>query len=193
MRVFVLLVALGVTPFSPLAAAAASAVDPSPTDIQRRVRAVDARVREAIVLGMARSAAFREVMQRVEARDVIVYIQLDPEVRGRLAGRMRWVAATNGARYVRVSVNPELTGHFFVATLAHELEHVAEVGDAPSIVDEASLQTFYRGVGSERHARSGAWDTVAAQLTGDIVRKELATAGDVAAAPLVVSRAAGGQ
>src|SRR5262245_40989120 len=141
---------------------------------RRRIRTGDPRVRDALALGLARSASFRDLFNRVESRDVIVYIELDLQLRGRLAGRMRWVISTKTARYVRVSVNPELTGFHLVSTLAHELQHVTEVGDAPSVVDERSLSAFYRGVGTERRAGSDAWDTQAAQSAGEVVRKELA-------------------
>ena len=194
MRVFVLLVVLGVTHFSPvLATAPDSPASASPVsaswDEQRRIRTVDPRVKAAYTVGMGRSPAFREVVARVEARDVIVYIEMDPGIRGRLAGRMRWVAATKAARYVRVSLNPELSGPLLVATLAHELEHVAEVGDAVSIVDEATLRVFYRGAATERRARVDTWDTEAAQLTGETVRKQLAGEDTSAEARLVASRA----
>jgi hypothetical protein len=150
--------------------------NPAPSTIeQRRVRTHDARVRTALAKGMTRSAAFREVVRRVEANDVIVYIEMDPRLRGKLAGRMYWVVSTREARYVRVALNPELSGSHLIATLAHELQHVVEVGETPSVVDEPTLTTLYRGIGTERHAQSRAWDTEAAQVTGDVVRRELAS------------------
>jgi hypothetical protein len=162
-------------------------------NILRRVRTHEPRVREALATGAARSAAFREVLGHVESGDVIVYIELERQLRGKLAGRMRWVVSTKDARYVRVSLNPELSGGHFIATLAHELRHVAEVGDAPSVVDEATLTALYRGVGTERRSKSGAWDTEAAQVTGEVVRRELAdwTAGAAQPATEVASAAGG--
>ena len=146
-------------------------VDPSR---QRRVRTQDPRIRQALTDGAARSAAFRDVLGRVESRDVIVYVEMQLDLRGRLAGTMRWVAATREARYVRVALNPELSGNMLIATLGHELEHVAEVGETPSVVDEPTLASLYRDVGTEVRVGSGAWDTEAAQLTGEAVRRELA-------------------
>jgi hypothetical protein len=175
MRAFALLVLVLIGDPSSLFAADEQPATTSPAaNVQRRIRAEDPRVRDALAAGLARSASFRELFNRVESRDVIVYIELDPLLRGRLAGRMRWVVSTRNARYVRVSVNPELTGFNLVSTLAHELQHVTEVGDAPSVVDEPSLSALYRGVGTERRAGSGAWDTEAAQSAGEVVRKELA-------------------
>ena len=187
MQVFVLLVLTGVT----LSSAAAEPLAPTSTIFnQRRVRTQDSRIQRALAAGAARSAAFRDVLSRVEARDVIVYIEVEPQLRGRLAGRMRWVASTKEARYVRVSINPELSSVHFIATLAHELQHVAEVGEAPSVINEPTLTAFYRGVGSERRVDSGAWDTEAAQATGDVVRKEVAASyGTGDQEPIVVGQA----
>jgi hypothetical protein len=198
MRLSVLLVlALAATPSIALAAVEPPTSPWSPGDIMRRIRSEDPRVRDAFAFGVARSASFRDLVRRVEARDVIVYIEMDQQLRGRLAGRMRWVISTKAARYVRVSINPELTGFHFVATLAHELQHVVEVGDAPTVIDEPSLSAFYRHVGSERRARSEAWDTDAAKLAGEVVRKELiGSNGDASRATpseRLISRSSAGQ
>jgi hypothetical protein len=198
MRVYVLLTLIVTgTTFSPTAAA--QGLDPTETitksvEDYRRVRTHDPRLREALAQGAARSAAFREVLHRVETGDVIVYIEMQMSLRGRLAGQMRWVAATAQARYVRVAINPQLSGPQLVATLAHELQHVAEIASAPSVVNERTLSAFYRGVGKERRADSDAWDTEAAQLTGEVVRRELAAHVAVDRASILLSRMlAGGQ
>lgn len=151
-----------------------SALPRPSSDIMRRVRAHDARLREALIRGAERSRAFRALLQTIESNDVIAYLEMDPRLVGKLSGRMQWVVKTKDARYVRVSINPELSGARLISTLAHELQHVAEVGHARSIVDEASLTAFYRGVGTERRSHPGEWDTEAAQETGDLVRRELA-------------------
>jgi hypothetical protein len=192
MRVFVLLTLILTE--SACAPASAQSLDrpvdsTTPDNRQTRVRSHDARVLDALVAGAAGSAAFREVLARVEAGDVIVYIEMQPRLRGKLAGVMTWVAATTQARYVRVALNPEFSGARLVAVLAHELEHVAEIGAAPSVVSERTLSAFYREVGSRRSGDTEAWDTEAARLTGEVVRKELA-AGDIVAdqEPVLVSR-----
>lgn len=173
---FVALLVLTLTGALPsLAIAADPPTLPRPgTDIMRRVRTHDARLKNALARGAERSPAFRALLQTIESNDVIVYIEMDPRIRGKLSGRMQWVVKTKEARYVRVSINPELSGAHLVSTLAHELQHVAEVGQARTIVDEATLAAFYRHVGTERRSHPGEWDTVAAQEKGDLVRRELA-------------------
>lgn len=138
-----------------------------------RLRAADTRVAAALKEGLKRSASFREIVSRVDALDVIVYAETQPMLRGRLSGTMTWVTATKEFRYVRVSLNPELNSMQMVASLAHELQHVIEVGEAKSIIDTKTLTDYYRVAGIEKHIHSDEWDTEAAQRTGDLVRREL--------------------
>jgi hypothetical protein len=193
-RVYVLLVLIATgAAFSPRLAAEPARPD-SELDRDSRVRTNDPRVRATLAEGMARSATFRDVLDRVQAHDVIVYIEMQPRLRGRLSGVVTWVAATKSARYVRIGLNPELPAPALIAALAHELQHVAEIGEAPSVVDERSLSALYRGIGTERRVASDAWDTEAAKLTGEVVRKELATANqNQKVDPLVLSRAFSGR
>jgi hypothetical protein len=139
-----------------------------------RIRAADARIRAALAEGQQRSASFRRVLQRVEELDVIVYVEMQPLLRRRLAGTTTWVTATELFRYVRVSLNPGLSKFNIVAALAHELQHVAEIGAAASIVDSRTLTNYYREVGLDKIATSDEWETEAAKLTGEKVRNELA-------------------
>ena len=139
-----------------------------------RIRTADARIRAALEEGQQRSASFRRVLNRVEELDVIVYLEMQPLLRRRLAGTTTWVTATELFRYVRVSLNPALSKFNIVAALAHELQHVAEIGAAPSIVDNRTLTDHYREVGVDKVATSDEWETEAAKVTGEKVRNELA-------------------
>ena len=131
-----------------------------------RVRTSDRRVTAAIAEGAARSSSFLDVINDVEQHDVIVYVEMQPQLRGRLSGALTWVTRTKAFRYVRVALNPDLTGSLLVAALAHELQHVAEVGRAASVVDTASLSRFYRTIGVNTRLNSDEWDTEAAQAHG---------------------------
>ena len=155
----------------------ASRIDGGP-----RVRTSDRRVTAAIAEGAARSSSFLDVINDVERHDVIVYVEMQPQLRGRLSGALTWVTRTNAFRYVRVALNPDLTGSLLVAALAHELQHVAEVGRAPSVVDTMSLSSFYRTVGVNTRLNADEWDTEAARRMGEAVRRELAAATTLPAA-----------
>jgi hypothetical protein len=140
-----------------------------------RVRPHDARSASVLLQGIQRSETVRLIVNRLEAQDVIVYIEMQPALRGDLAGRMVWLAATQSIRYVRVSLNPQLSTETLVAVLGHELQHALEVASSPSIVDEPSLEAYYRKHGMSTRSHVSGWDTQAARDAGDLVRKELAT------------------
>lgn len=171
----------------PSVSVADEAVSKTPKPVPR-VRAADNRVAAALKEGLARSASFRAIIDRINTLDVIVYAETQPLLRGRLSGTMTWVTATKEFRYVRVSLNPDLNIAQMTASLAHELQHVIEVGEAKSIVDTKTLSDYYRVAGVEKHLRLDEWDTEAAQRTGDIVRRELADAHQNDAAQSIQAR-----
>lgn len=140
-----------------------------------RVRPYDARSANVLLQGIQRSETIRSLVDRLEQLDVIVYIQMQPALRTQLAGRMVWVTATGHLRYVRLSLNPELSGDTLVSVLGHELQHAVEVAQAPSIVSEATLEEYYQEHGISVRSHSRGWDTLAARDAGELVRREIST------------------
>jgi hypothetical protein len=157
----------------------AASPDPSPATSERsaRVRAADARAAMLLVQGQHRSATVRALVTQLERLDVIVYVEMQPSLRKRLAGMLTWVTATKQHRYVRIALNPELATDMAIATLGHELQHALEVATAPEIVSEQTLANFYRSHGEGSTSQVNGWDTPAARLAGDEVRRELAGVG----------------
>ena len=162
-----------------LPAVTAAAADPAPTGAPSRVnggtrvRPYDRRAAALVVEGLRRSDRLRALIDELEERNVIVYVQTMPSLKGRLAGSLTWMTATKGFRYVRVSLNPELRGAAAIATLAHELQHALEVANESSIVDAASLTLYYKRNGISVRAHENGWDTEAARTVGDEVRHDL--------------------
>lgn len=162
----------------------AHAADPAPALRQAsrlnggpRVRASDQRLVAAIAEGVARSPSFLSVINDIEQLDVIAYVEMQPQLRGRLSGAVTWVTRTAQFRYVRVALNPDLTGMQLVSALAHELQHVVEVGREASVIDADSLGAFYQTVGvSIQRFNPAQWETEAARRMGETVRRELAGA-----------------
>ena len=138
-----------------------------------RVRPDDGRSAAIVLEGMERSATLRALIDALESRDVIIYIQMQPMLKGRLAGSVTWVTAAGRFRYIRVSWSPDLTTSAAIATLGHELQHALEIANEPSIVSTESLEAFYRSHGISMRIHNG-WDTLAARDRGDVVRKEIA-------------------
>lgn len=160
----------------PLCANAADSTSAQPFSPEgsARLRAYDARAASLVIAGLQRSPTLRAIVNRIEQGDVIVYLGMQPLLRrDRLAGLLTWMAASKQYRYVRVSINPELPEKTAIAALGHELQHVLEVIGNPSIVDSASLESFYSRHGISMRASTNSWDSEAARDTGDKVRQDL--------------------
>jgi hypothetical protein len=173
-------------PAAPMARPADDAADrraragrPAPHD--RRIRTTDRRVRALIDEAALVSPALRALVDRLERSDVVVYVQCDGGPPPPIAGRLSFVAAAGGLRYVMVRVKRLDSRVQQIALLAHELQHAVEIADTPAIVDAASLAREYARFGLTRISATGglAFDTNAAVEMGKRVLAELrATAGD---------------
>jgi len=151
------------------AAAAGSTKDGGP-----RLRPQDSRSKDVLREGMARSATFRALVERIEASTVIVYLSVNPALKPNLAGQLTWMTRAGGYRYVRASIGPDQPLNQMIATVAHELRHAIEVIDDESVTDETTLIELYRRIGHQDTTLSpNRWETVAAQETGQRVRREL--------------------
>jgi hypothetical protein len=141
---------------------------------EARIRPQDPRLADLLRAGVARSATFRAIVNRLEAGSLIVYVSLSPTMRSSLAGKLTWMTKAGGFRYLRATINTEQSFEQMIATLAHELQHALEVSDDDSVIDQRSLLSLYKRIG--RPSVSGisqGWETVAAQETGFQVRREL--------------------
>jgi hypothetical protein len=172
MRTVVTLLTILLT-LAPLAVFASPEAAPRAVPSSPRVRPYDGRSAALLLEGLERSATIRAIAERLEQRDVIVYVQMQPALRKGLAGTMTWLAATESHRYVRISLNPEMMHDSLIAALGHELQHALEVAEAPSIVDTASLQAYYEQHGMSTDKHINGWDSMAARVAGEDVRREL--------------------
>jgi hypothetical protein len=157
-----------------------SATAASPSRIPR-VRAGDSRSAVLLTKGLERSSTLRALVQQLEQRDVIVYIEMQPALKSRFAGMLTWIVATPTHRYVRVSINPTLTTDLGISTLGHELQHALEVANAPQVRCANSLEKYYAAHGDPSRSDRSGWDTEAARLAGEAVRREIATRSAVVA------------
>jgi hypothetical protein len=89
---------------------------------------------------------------------------------------LRHVTIAGNARYLRIVVNPHKPAIELIARIGHELQHALEVAEEPSIVDAKSLHAFYREHGISMSIHSNGWDTEAARLVGEEIRRDLASA-----------------
>jgi hypothetical protein len=76
-------------------------------------------------------------------------------MRARLFGRLTFMAAGGGRRYVNVRVACMSNDSEQIAALAHELRHAVEIADASYVVDVASLRALYERIGFASHGVAG--------------------------------------
>jgi hypothetical protein len=167
-------IVLGVT----LAASTAAADPPrrfESDNPHRHVRPTGALGRELIETGMARSATFRRLVHRIEASDVIVYVQLEPGLPTGIGGLLEFMGVGGDVRFLRITLGRQLHRPILVALLGHELQHAVEVADAPGVRSATQLEALYRSIGHP--VGSHRYDSVAARSAGQTVRDELTGRG----------------
>jgi len=145
-----------------------------PRDGGPRIRPQDPRTTQLLRAGMARSETFRALVARIEASDVFVYVSVSPFIKSSLAGQLNWMTQAGPYRYLRATLSTDQTSDQAIATLAHELQHAAEVVDDGMVTSEQSLVALYRRIGQpSRAVATAGWETIAAQEAGYRVRREL--------------------
>jgi hypothetical protein len=141
------------------------------TSQYRHVRAVDARIGDAIADGLRRSATFAQLVLALDRSDVIVYIETARGMPSSLAGRMLIAPGPAGQRYLRIQIAAPSRGNELISLVGHELQHALEVAESPGVRDEPSLIALYEAIG--HGSRGHRYDTMAAQNAGRRVRLEL--------------------
>jgi hypothetical protein len=157
---------------------ATTAADPLPlrSTHTRRIRTLDAHLHGLLEQGVRESPTFRALAARVEQSDVIVYLVPDVSPPSGVAGRLTFLSATGGVRYVAVRLRPLGSSVREVAMLAHELQHAVEIAENASIVDDETLARQYLRIGLAKPVpRATAFDTRAAIDAGYQVHRELAS------------------
>lgn len=148
-----------------------------PRDVGPRIRPQDARSKQLLRDGIARSETFRALVDQLEASNVFVYVQVSPFIRPTLAGQLTWMTQAGPYRYLRAMISPDQTMDQAIASLAHELQHAVEVMGDEQVVSETTLVSLYKRIGQPSTAAVAAgWETIAAQEAGYRVRRELVRA-----------------
>jgi len=144
------------------------------------VRASEPRMRSAVSSGIARSTFFAGLVARLDASDVIAYVETDCLMPESLQGRLTFMSIGGGRRYLMIQIACALTGSGQIAMIGHELQHAVEIANAESVVDAASLGAEYRRIGfASRSQRPGCgYDSRAAIDAGYRVWRELVSGAD---------------
>jgi len=151
------------------------------------IRTTDARLRALIDEATEASPTVRALIGRLNISDVVVYVACEYDPRIRATGRLNFLTAAGGLRYVVIHLKARPSRIKAIATLAHELQHAVEIVDNPSIVDGTSLAREYERIGYRSHSVHGtAFDTKEAVEVGRRVVEELGTRSR----PVIVARSA---
>jgi hypothetical protein len=150
-----------------LAATPSPAQDQFPVTVitdDTHVRAAARDLRTLIDDGVRRSPTIRALVDRLDRSDVIVYVRVRDLPRVQLDGRLSFLAACGGRRYLVVELSSARPRDVQLATLGHELRHAVEIADAPNVTDSRTLAGFFARIGTNR----GAWPEQAFETAGAV-------------------------
>lgn len=147
---------------------------PAPTAVPH-VRPLSADARELVTSGLARSELIRNLIDHLDASDLVAYVDLSwfmPNHPGQLA----FLSSAGGVRYVVIRI---ACGHIVpdqLAALGQQLRNAVEVADTTAIVGRASFASHYARIGIDL-GREGVNRLYATETAADIgrsVMRELA-------------------
>jgi hypothetical protein len=110
------------------------------------VRAASPAAHALLIEAVAKSALLNALIARLEASDIVVYVELtsSPEIP---IARTKLVAAAAGARFLRVTINAQSAPWDRLPFLAHELQHATEIADDNGVRDDEGIRRLYEKVG----------------------------------------------
>jgi hypothetical protein len=128
----------------------------------------------------AQSQTFRELVDRINDSDLIVYVRCQAFTERAFDARLALIAATTPHRYVLVEIACSRIELQLPSTLAHELRHAVEVAGDRSVVDQASFKRLYTRIGFDAGSAVNMklYETTAAIDAAARVRREIDQAHD---------------
>jgi hypothetical protein len=145
-------------------------------DPRNHIRTTDRRLIRLLHDGMRASDTFRRMVHRLRQSDVIVYLECGGSARRSADGRLTFISAVGGVRYVHIRVARLAAADVQIALIGHELRHAVEIADAPGVVDDESLAQEYERIGflnARQHVTGASYDSDAAVEAGYQVLRDL--------------------
>ena len=143
----------------------------------QRLRGTSDRVRYAIDVAYRVSPTFRGLVDTIESSSVVVYVKDAVCSKGQPSACTLLASTSETVRYLHVHVNTKQAVRDLAMMLAHELQHVIEIAQEPSVVDQTSLAALLRRIGLPSTPEPGVYETRAALSVAAKVRRELMDAG----------------
>lgn len=153
----------------------AARADEPETTFETHIRALSPALRSMVDESAERSPSFRALVDQIDASNVIVYLNYNLFRTQNIDGRLTFLGAAGGRRYVMIQIAALRTRVDQFAILGHELRHATEVAAAPSVVDTKSLARHYATIGFvAREWQYGlAFETDSAVDVGSRVQREV--------------------
>ena len=142
----------------------------------RRIRVLPPCLTTLIADATAFSPTIRALVARIERSDLVVYVRCVAFKNSALAGRLMFVTAIVGQRYLMIELKTPEQWQTQVATVAHELQHAVEIAEAPWVRSDDTMAQYYRQSGITVAAKPLIFDTQAARQVGLRVQHELVAA-----------------
>ena len=135
-------------------------------------------MRRLVLEGYSRSAAFSALVDELQRSNAIVVVQYGTCGNGRVRSCVSNVDGNTQQRHIRIKVNTRTTDDRLIATIAHELQHAAEIVRDPSATNAQQTLALYRRIatGTCREGLSDACETDAAVEIESRVNDELSRA-----------------
>jgi len=144
-------------------------------DPRNHIRTTDRRLIRLLHDGMRASNTFRRMVHRLRQSDVVVYLECGGSDDRSTDGRLTFVSAAGGVRYVHIRVARLASADVQIALIGHELRHAVEIADAPGVIDRDSLAREYERIGflNARQIAGTSYDSAAAVEAGYRVLRDL--------------------
>jgi hypothetical protein len=147
---------------------------PSPAAAFDHVRSDQAVIRAWIAEGYSQSATFKALVDEVEGLPGIVYIDATVAVpRGLDGALLHRVVGSRDLPILRVQLRWNLSTAEGIATMAHELQHVAEVLRVGQALDSSRMSALFAAIDTAHDAGSSRFETEEARQVTTRVRDEL--------------------
>ena len=176
--------------------AAGHAVSAERPTWDRHIRSKEPVLLWLVDRGQARSETFRALVDRLNASDLVIYLDYDFYSHRGLGGQISFISRVGGRRYLRIRIDCRPALFDQIALIAHELRHAVEIADETDVVDRRSMAQLYEriGVASDVEGLEHGIDSAAAVEAGHRVTDELLAAEEMprtSPVPLNVERAGG--
>jgi hypothetical protein len=142
------------------------------------VRALNAASGGLMADAQQKSATVRELFTKLEASNLVTYVRIVPVEDGTPESGLSFVGSSKVRRYVLVSISGSATADRQIELLGHELQHAVEVAGLPWVQNDGQFQDMMRIMGWRDASAARGYETAAANLTENRIRREVHPTGN---------------